>query len=48
MDGSNYGNMAKKDNRATVRLTGLSALGLAIHRGVGRKLTGKIHQITEV
>lgn len=48
MDGSNYGIVAKKDNRAAVMLTGLSALDLAMHRGVGHKPTGKIHQITGV
>jgi hypothetical protein len=35
MDGSNYGIVAKKDNRAAIMQTGLSALDLAIHRGVG-------------
>ena len=52
MDGSNYGIVAKKDNRAAVILTGLPVLDLdldlAMHRGVGRKLTGKIHQIARV
>ena len=46
MDGSNYGIVAKKGNRAAVMLIGLSALGRAIHRGVGLELMGKIHQIT--
>jgi hypothetical protein len=35
MDGSNYGIVAKKDNHAAVMQTGLSALDLAIRRGVG-------------
>jgi hypothetical protein len=38
MDGSNYGIVGKKDNRIAVIPTGLSALDLATHQGVGRKL----------